>query len=138
MSKLLEFKINTNSPIPVYVQIENLVQFSIITGRILPGETLPSVRKLATELSANTNTVTKAYRDLELRGLVETIRGVGVMVANDAVSLCKEFIRQQSKSHLVDAVAECIASGFKAKEIQKMVNSVIQEKRLPYSSSEND
>ena len=53
MSTILDYNVNLASPIPVYVQIENLVQFSIISGSIKPGEALPSVRSLAVKLSIN-------------------------------------------------------------------------------------
>ena len=133
MSNILDYNVNPDSPIPVYVQIENLVQFSIISKKITAGDTLPSVRNLSSELTINPNTVTKAYRDLELRGIVGVSRGVGVIVTDNALSLCKKMIQEQSKAHLLDAVAECLASGYSAKEIRKMVTNVVDSKRLPYT-----
>lgn len=137
MSNILEFNINPNSPISVYIQIENLIQFAIVSGMIAPSEALPSVRVLSKELSTNPNTVTKAYRDLEIRGLVQPCRGVGVVVTGNAVKLCKELIQKQSKSHLFDAVSECLVSGFSAKEIRKIVTDVVDSKPLPYTPSGN-
>ena len=91
------------------------------------------MRCLSNELSINPNTVTKAYRDLELRGLVQASRGVGVIVTKNSLSLCKKLMQEQSKSHLDDAVSECLASGFSPKEVRSMVTKVVETKRLPYT-----
>jgi GntR family transcriptional regulator len=79
MSNILDYNVNPDTTIPVYVQIENLVQFSIISNKISSGDFLPSLRKLFNEFTINPNTVAKAYRDLELRGIVRVSRGLGVI-----------------------------------------------------------
>ena len=83
----------------------------------------------------NPNTVTKAYRDLELIGVLSTRRGVGVMVTNDAAGICGEPIRREAKGRLRDAVAECVASGHSVEDISSIVDGAIDEKHLPYMVS---
>jgi len=134
MAEKLNFCVNIESPIAVYVQIENQVQFAIASGRLKPGDTLPSVREMSGMLNINPNTVTKAYRDLELLQLVHTRRGVGVTVAEKAPKICKDQTISMVKSHLVDAVAECVASGLSTNEIRKVVTETVDAKTVPYQS----
>lgn len=132
--KDLKFSINLESPIAVYVQIENLVQFAIASGKLLPGDTLPSVRDMSGMLQINPNTVTKAYRDLELMGLVHTRRGVGVTISEKAPSLCRNKVRQMAQFHLRDAVAECLASGITAADVRKHIKTAIDSNAAPYEA----
>lgn len=131
----LNFSVNLDSPIAVYVQIENQVQFAIASGRLKPGDTLPSVREMSSILNVNPNTVTKAYRDLELLQLVHTRRGVGVTVSEKAPKLSKETTRQMVRNHLRDAVAECIAAGLTQSEVKTIVNETIESGMSPYESA---
>jgi len=132
MVEKLSFSVNIESPIAVYVQIENQVQFAIASGRLKPGDTLPSVREMSSMLNINPNTVTKAYRDLELLQLVHTRRGVGVTVSEKAPKISRETTLAMVKNHLTDAVAECVAAGVPAGEVRKMVTETIDSKIAPY------
>ena len=73
-------QIDIHSSVAVYQQIENHVRFAISAGRLKPSDQLPSVRELSERLKVNPNTVAKAYRDLEVMGLLYTRRGMGVYV----------------------------------------------------------
>lgn len=128
----VSYAVNIDSPIAVYVQIENLVRFAIASGKLNPGDTLPSVREMSETLNINPNTVTKAYRDLELMQLVHTRRGVGVTVSEKAPKLCRDSAREMAREHLTDAVAECIASGIPGTEVRKLVSQAIDSGVLPY------
>lgn len=127
------FSVDTNNSIAVYMQIQNQVCFAIASGRLKPGDSLPSVRELSTTLDVNPNTVTKAYRELELRGVVSTRRGVGVSVTPHAVKVCAAATREMAKTHLANAVSECLAAGFAPQAIRKMVSSTISSGRSPYT-----
>jgi len=70
MSLPLTFKIDTDSPVPVFQQIADQIRFALQTDELGSGERLPSIRELATELDVASNTVAKAYRQLEFRGLI--------------------------------------------------------------------
>ena len=129
------YSINSGSPIAVYVQIENQIRFAIASGRLKSGDALPSVREMSAMLDINPNTVTKAYRDLELLGSLHTKRGVCVTVTERALELCKDATHETVTSHLKDAVAECIATGIRQKEIEQIVGQAIASDLLPYSSS---
>ncbi|MCC7008953.1 MAG: GntR family transcriptional regulator [Acidobacteria bacterium] len=66
---------------PIYAQLERGLRAAIATGRLRPGDQLPTVRQLAVELRINANTVARVYVDLERAGVIETRRGVGSFVA---------------------------------------------------------
>jgi len=65
---------------PLYAQLERALRAAIATGRLRPGDQLPTVRQLAVELRINANTVARVYVDLERSGVIETRRGVGSFV----------------------------------------------------------
>lgn len=136
MASDVKFVINIKSPIAVYVQIENQVQFAIASGRFKPGDTLPSVREMSEVLDVNPNTITKSYRDLELMQLVHTRRGVGVTVSEKAPKICREMTRNMVIAHLRESVAECNACGFSASEIRKIVSETLDSGLVPYMSTD--
>ena len=132
MVEELTFVINHDSPIAVYAQLENQVQFAVASGRLKPGDKVPSVREMSTILDTNPNTVTKAYHDLELLQVVQTRRGVGVTITQGAPGLCRASMRALVNSHLTDAVAESRAAGLSREAIIKIVDKAINNKRRPY------
>lgn len=133
MASELKCRVDLESPIAVYVQIENQIRFALASGRLKGGETLPSVREMSTMLDVNPNTVTKAYRDLELLGLVRTRRGVGVRATEDAARLTRDTTRRMARAHLANAVAECTASGLTPAEIRKVVTATMDRNAAPYT-----
>ena len=68
---------------PIYIQIVDGFRAQITSGILCPGEKLPSVRELATELSINPNTIQRAYRELENEGYLVTLPGKGTFAAED-------------------------------------------------------
>ena len=78
---MITFTLNTKSGVPIYRQIQDLIRYGIASGKLRPGEQLPTVRALAVELSVNPNTVIKAYTELERQGVLTTEQGSGTFVA---------------------------------------------------------
>lgn len=78
------FRVDETSDLPIWAQLRNRIAYLIRTGYFKAGEQLPSVRSLAADARINYNTVTKAYRDLELGGLIISVRGRGMYVQKDA------------------------------------------------------
>jgi GntR family transcriptional regulator len=81
----INFLLDIKSGVPFYRQIIDQVKTAIATGSLEPGYKLPTVRQLAVELSINPNTVSRAYTELELTGLVETQMGSGTYISNREV-----------------------------------------------------
>jgi len=83
----INIQLDLKSGVPFYRQIIDQVKSAVATGRLEPGERLPTVRQLAVDLSVNPNTVSRAYTELELTGLVETQMGSGTFVGQKEVKL---------------------------------------------------
>jgi len=115
--------VDIHSSVAVYVQIENHVQFAIASGQLKPGNRLPSVRELSERLDVNPNTVAKAYRDLEVMGLLYTRRGMGVFVNKGIEAKCREDCRKRIAGRLHEVVGEAKAAGMNRKEIVDMVEA---------------
>lgn len=104
----IELQIDPKSGVPFYRQIIDQVKAAIVTGSIEPGDRLPTVRQLAVNLSVNPNTVSRAYTELELTGLVESQMGSGTFVGLQQVEgdeierrrlleqLCQDFLSRAS------------------------------------------
>lgn len=77
----MQIHISTSGGAPIYLQIVNQVRYHVATGRMAPGEELPPIRVLAERLLINPNTVARAYRELEVAGVVTKRRTAGTFVA---------------------------------------------------------
>jgi len=76
------FHLDPKSGLPFYRQIVEGVLLAVGDGRLQPGDRLPTSRQVAVDLSVNPNTVVKAYRELEIRGVLTTQQGVGTFVSD--------------------------------------------------------
>lgn len=124
--------INVHSAIAVYVQIENQVQFAIASGKLGPGDRLPSVQKLAKEIGVNPNTVAKAYRDLEVMGYLYTRRGMGVFIEKGIDGKCRENVRKQVIGRLHEVVAEAKSAGISKTEVKSLTDKCLASEGEPY------
>lgn len=127
--------IDIHSSVAVYVQIENHVQFAISSGRLKPGDQLPSVRELSERLEVNPNTVAKAYRDLEVMGLLYTRRGMGVFVNKGIEGKCREECRRRIIGRLHEVVAEAKAAGMDNEEVNEIVVKSLSVDASPYGET---
>ena len=128
----LLFSVNQSSPVSVYAQIENQVILAIAAAQLKPGDNLPSVRELSASIGVNPNTVSKAYRDLELMNLVQTRRGVGATVSKEAPEIACTRVKRMVQAHIEDAVAEALAGGMKPAAVRSAVSGALNAKAIPY------
>jgi len=84
---MIRFKLDIKSGVPFHRQIVDQIRCGIVSGRLLPGEQLPTVRDLAVQLEINPNTVRKAYSDLELLGTLNTQQGTGTFVSHQQIEI---------------------------------------------------
>ena len=124
--------IDIHSSVAVYVQIENHVQFAIASGRLKPGDQLPSVRELSERLGVNPNTVAKAYRDLEVMGLLYTRRGMGVFINKGIEAKCREDCRKRIIGRMHEVVAEAKSAGMTRRDILDVAEASLAEEASPY------
>src|SRR6185312_2312619 len=76
--------IDARDSTPIYAQLDRGLRAAIASGRLSPGDQLPTVRQLAVDLRVNANTVARVYADLERAGILETRRGVGSFIRANA------------------------------------------------------
>jgi GntR family transcriptional regulator len=111
------FRLDPHSGVPVYRQLIDQVQAAVVTGALSVGDQLPTVRRVAVDLAINPNTVVRAYREMELRGILDTQQGTGTFVAENQVRPSKDE-RERLLSQLVtEFVARAGSSGFKISEL---------------------
>ena len=119
------FHVDETSDLPIWAQLRNRIAYLIRTGYFSAGEQLPSVRSLAADASINYNTVTKAYRDLELSGLIVSVRGRGMFVQKNAEA-------DGAEEAAVDALLEsCIGQyrslGMTYAEIRSRIVAIVDD-----------
>ncbi|HTM52268.1 MAG TPA: GntR family transcriptional regulator [Bryobacteraceae bacterium] len=111
------FQLNLRSGVPVYRQIIDQVLVAVASGACSGGDQLPTVRQLAVDLSINPNTVVRAYRELEIRGILTTHQGTGTFITETKVDP-NDVERQRQLSQLVsEFVAHASGAGFTLQEV---------------------
>jgi GntR family transcriptional regulator len=110
--KSFEFRLDLESGVPVYRQIIDQVMGGMAAGRLAGGHQLPTVRQVAVDLEINPNTVVRAYRELEIRGVLETQQGTGTFISQQKVKR-DDLERQRQLNQLVtEFVSRAGAAGF--------------------------
>jgi GntR family transcriptional regulator len=104
---MIEFGLDVKSGVPFHRQIVDQIKYGIASGRLLPGEQLPTVRELAVHLQVNPNTVRKSYSELEILGILDTQQGTGTFVGRREVE-----IAETEKERMLDQICdELVARG---------------------------
>ena len=115
---MLVVSLYPRDPTPIYAQLERGLRAAIATGRLAPGDQLPTVRQLAVDLRINANTVARVYTDLERRGVLETRRGVGSFVSAAAAQAQPPRDRERRlRAFVTRVLADADAAGFTLEEI---------------------
>jgi GntR family transcriptional regulator len=115
---LFRFRLDNSSGVPVYRQLIDQVQAGIATGVLGLGYQLPTVRQVAVDLAINPNTVMRAYRELEIRGVLDTQQGTGTFIAAQQQPQGDGDDRIRRLRQLVDEfVARAGSGGFTLEEI---------------------
>ena len=103
---------------PIYAQLERALRAGIATGRLEPGEQLPTVRQLAVELRVNANTVARVYAELERGGVIETRRGVGSFIsATPAQARPPREHERRLRAFVTRVLADADTAGFAVDEV---------------------
>jgi GntR family transcriptional regulator len=120
--KSFQFRLDPESGVPVYRQIIDQVMGGMAAGRLAGGHQLPTVRQVAVDLEINPNTVVRAYRELEIRGVLETQQGTGTFVSQQKVKR-DELERQRQLAQLVgEFVSRAGAAGFSIGDLVEQLN----------------
>jgi GntR family transcriptional regulator len=113
----LRFRLDLLSGVPAYRQIIDQVQGGLASGALAAGDQLPTVRQLAVDLTINPNTVLRAYRELEIRGVLDSQQGTGTFIADRKI-VQDETERGRTLEQLVgEFVARAGAGGFTVQDL---------------------
>lgn len=112
---------------PIYLQIMNYIKGEIITGKLKPGDKIPSVRELAAELQINPNTVQRTFQELERETIVETRRGMGRYVtgSEETILTVKKEMAQDVLDRFIRGMQEL---GFQGEDILTAVAESIHQR----------
>ena len=111
------FHLDEHSGVPVYRQLIDQVQEAVASGSLSPGDQLPTVRHVAVELAINPNTVLRAYREMEIRGMLDTQQGTGTFVAEQQKEPSKEVRERQLGQLVNEFVSRAGSAGITVNEL---------------------
>ena len=121
----MKLVIDGKSGVPFYRQIIEQVKFAISSGDLQPGDQLPTVRQLAVDLAVNPNTVVRAYRQLEIEGMLETHQGSGTFVGHQRPEIDRIERQRMLDQILTDLLARASSYGF---TLDEMLDGLRQRK----------
>lgn len=120
-----EFALDLHTGVPVYRQLMDQVRAGIASGSLAAGDQLPTVRQLAVDLAINPNTVMRAYRELELGGLLETHQGTGTFIASKKVEKASAERERQLSQMASEFAARAGAAGFTVEELMDRLRELL-------------
>ncbi|GBF06434.1 putative transcriptional regulator, GntR family [Deinococcus aerius] len=120
-------QIDPHSGVPIYLQVRQALTRAVQRGTLRPGDGLPTVRALASELRLAPSTITRAYAELQRGGLIESRAGAGTTVSPQAKqSLARAESQEGLLEELRDILHRLFASGMSPADVQANVAQVIQ------------
>ncbi|WP_309112409.1 GntR family transcriptional regulator [Saccharothrix sp.] len=122
----MEFRIDRASGLPAYLQLVRQVREALRLGWLVPGDRLPTVRDVVASSGVNANTVLKAYRELELSGLVEARQGSGTFV-KAALGSGDPEVMAALRTRFAEWVRAAREAGLDTEDIDALVRSVLTE-----------
>jgi GntR family transcriptional regulator len=128
--KKLTLNLDFHSGLPIYTQIVNQIQSQLVNGILKPGDQLPTVRALASELRVNFNTVARAYRILDEERIISTQQGRGTYITEIPPPEITEKLRQESLAELTQRfINEAFRLGFSEREVSQMIKDKLKAGR---------
>ncbi|MCP4455489.1 MAG: GntR family transcriptional regulator [Planctomycetes bacterium] len=124
---MIEFGLDVKSGVPFHRQIVDQIKCGIASGRLLPGEQLPTVRELAVRLQVNPNTIRKAYSELEILSVLTTQQGTGTFVGNLPVEIGPDEKSKMTKQICDELVARGYQYGLTLREIVSHLNRRLED-----------
>jgi GntR family transcriptional regulator len=123
---MVEFRVDRGAGLPAYLQLVRQVREAVRLGWLKPGDRLPTVRDVVRTSGVNANTVLKAYRELELTGLVEARQGSGTYVKSSLGSASPEVLDELT-ARLAGWVKQARAAGLDDEDVDALVRVVLKE-----------
>ena len=123
----MDIVISNASGKPIYEQITGQIKGMILSGVLLEGDALPSMRLLAKELRISVITTKRAYEELEREGFIETVMGKGSFVAGRNMELIREEQLRQAEGYLAQAMEVARQGGIQREELHRMLDLLYEE-----------
>jgi GntR family transcriptional regulator len=124
----MDIRINTESGVPIYLQIMRQIKLLVVSGSMKPGDQLPSVRELSMKLRLNPNTVARIYRELQHEKIIESRRGEGNYISENILEpLAREKHKVISES-LKEFLGQARSFGYTDKEIKEIFSDALRNK----------
>ncbi len=114
---MIDFKLDPKSGIPFYRQIIDQIRFGISRGNLKVGEQLPTVRALAVQLQVNLNTISKAYRELEIQNVLEKQQGTGTFIGQAVLEISPDERETKLENICSEFLSIASTYGFTVEEI---------------------
>jgi len=121
---MIDFKLDPKGGIPFYRQIIDQIRYGIMAGELLTGEQLPTVRALAVDLKVNLNTVSKAYRELEIQNILESQQGTGTFVGSLKIEIKPEERKAKLNEIAKEFFSIAASYGFSADDLVSELNEL--------------
>ncbi len=124
-----QFALDLHTGVPVYRQLIDQVRSGIASGSLTAGDQLPTVRQLAVDLAINPNTVMRAYRELELGGLLETHQGTGTFISDKKLEKKSAERERQLAQMAGEFAARAGAAGFTLEDLIDRLRELLPKRR---------
>lgn len=123
----MEIIISNNANKPIYEQITSQMKAMIMSGRLRPGQPIPSMRALAKSIHVSVITVQKAYEDLQRDGFIETVVGKGSFVSRQSKDFYQEQRQKEAEEHLQQAVTIAKGSNISLEQLVRLLTLFYEE-----------
>jgi GntR family transcriptional regulator len=124
----MQIQVDYESGVPIYTQIIEQIKHLVATGRLKPGDQLPTIRQLAVDLRVNPNTVVHAYHELDSQGVISTQQGRGTFIAaHPDEGRLAEMRRDRLRAIMGGALLKALSLGYKAEEIRTAFEAQLKE-----------
>ena len=125
----VNFTLDMVNGAPIYRQIIQQIEYAILSGRMQPGDRLPTIRSLAVELKTNPNTIAKAYNELEIRGILATQVGSGTYISDKKPVIEEDSLKRKIREVAGKFMQEMRDLGVEKKELPGLIESLIKEEK---------
>jgi GntR family transcriptional regulator len=121
---MIDFKLDPKSGVPFYKQIIDQIRFGISSGSLKVGEQLPTVRALAVQLKVNLNTISKAYKELEIQKVLTTQQGTGTFIGESKIKIDAKELNKKLESICSEFLSITSTYGFTLDKVIDQLNKL--------------
>jgi GntR family transcriptional regulator len=133
----VQIHISPTDGVPIYLQVVNQIRYLVAAGRLVAGEELPPIRVLAEKLVVNPNTIARAYRELEIAGIVEKRRTAGTYITDQGSPLARRERMRILSERIDQLLAEALQMNVSYEDLLKLIHqrsSILNTSREKESS----